>query len=232
VEINKEQEVLFGCLITLEQSRQHYGDTLLRLTQHWLRIGLVALAAGGAFATLGIVAYLAHLQSSATALIDSARGIRTKSDAEREIVAWTKRSGKDFWGESDHPGGDHNYDAQIVNLPVARLRLVEPTGVTVSITMRNDELRCVTVIESTGWYPVASVWIQEWFNGSMPNQFRVGSSRKPSVATVEFPSSMPEALRRRGFAFNTKCLVETNGCKTAEDIFPGVWQLKSVVSPE
>src|SRR5438876_279719 len=112
----------------------------------------------------GTATYLAHIRGMATALIASAREIRTTQDAEREIAAWKARAGNEFWVESDHPGGDHNYDAQIVNLSIARFRVVQPTGVTVGLTMRDRKLHNVTVIESTGWYPVASVWIQEWFD--------------------------------------------------------------------
>ena len=190
------------------------------------------MVVGVALLGLGIATYLTRVHASATALINSAREIRTKADAEREIAAWRKRSGKDFWEESDHLGGDHNYDAQIVNLAIARLRLVQPTGVTVSVTMRDGKLHCVTVIESTGWYPVASVWIQEWFDEDMPNRFQVSRNRRPSVATVEFPSSLPDDQRTKAFAVNTKCLVKPGGCKTAEDILPGVWQLESVASPD
>jgi hypothetical protein len=196
------------------------------LTALWIFLAVVALLA------LGVEAYLNHLRSSATALINSAGEIRTKADAEREITAWRTRSGKDFWGESDHPGGDHNYDAQIVNLPIAHLHIVEPTGVTVGITMRDGELRSVTVIESTGWYPVASVWIQEWFDETMPNRFRVLGNRRPYAATVEFPSSLPDDQRKKAFAVNTKCLVRPGGCKTAEAILPGISQLESAVSPD
>src|SRR5260221_8240521 len=131
---------------------------LRRLTRR-MRTGLVALVAGGTLFGLGIAVYLAHIRASAAALINSAREIRTKADAEREIAAWRKRSGKDFWTESDHLGGDHNYDGQIENVAIAHLRIVEPTLLTVGITMRDGKLRCVTVIESTGWYPVASVWV-------------------------------------------------------------------------
>lgn len=95
------------------------------------------LIADVALCGLGIAAYLNHVRASATALINSVVEIRTKNDAEREIAAWRKRSGKDFWQESDHPGWGHNYDAQIVSLVIARLRVVEPIGVTVGITMRD-----------------------------------------------------------------------------------------------
>jgi hypothetical protein len=194
-------------------------------------MGLWIFLAGAALFTLSVAAYLNHLRSTATALLNSAKEIRTKADAEREIAGWRTRSGKDFWQESDHPGGDHNYDAQIVNLPIARLHIVEPTGVTVGVTMCDGELRSVTVIESTGWYPVASVWIQEWFDEKMPNRFRVLGNRRPYAATVEFPSSLPDDQRKKAFAVNTGCLVRPAGCKTAEAILPGISQLESAVSP-
>lgn len=195
-------------------------------TQLWLRTGLGVLVVGGALLGVGITGYLIHIRNSATALISSARNIRTKVDAEREIATWRKRSGKDFWQESDHPGGDHNYDAQIVNLAVARLHIVEPTGVTVGITMNGGKLRCVTVIESVGWYPVASVWVQEWFDETMPSRFHVGSHAKPADAFVEFPSSLPDDQRSKAFAVDTNCLTKPTGCRTAEAILPGVWQLR------
>ena len=103
--------------------------------------------------------------------------------------------------------------------------MVEPTVVTVGITMRDGRLRCVTVIESTGWYPVASVWINEWFEET-PNRLHVGGHNRPHDAAVEFPSSLPEEERLKAFAINTKCLTKFGGCKTADDFLPGVWQLQ------
>jgi hypothetical protein len=124
---------------------------------------------GVAVGALGVLAYLVRLHAVASALVASASEIRTKADAEREIADWRKRFGKDFWEESDHPGGDYNYDAQIASVTLARLHIVQPTALTVGITMRDGQLRAVAVIESTGWYPVASVWIQEWFDEKGPN---------------------------------------------------------------
>jgi hypothetical protein len=43
-----------------------------------------------------------------------------------------------FWIESDHPGGEHSYDAVVANLAIARLHIVEPTGVTVGVTIRDE----------------------------------------------------------------------------------------------
>jgi len=187
---------------------------------------LCVLVVGGVLSALGTIAYLAHVHALPSALITSAREIRTKVDAEREIAAWRKRSGKEFWMESDSPGGDHNYDAQVANLPIARLHIVKPTGVTVGVTMRDGELRSVTVIESVGWYPEASVWIQEWFGEKMPNHFHMSGKGRPYATTVEFPSSLPEEQRKRALAVDTGCLVRPGGCKTAEAILPGISQLE------
>ncbi|HLZ49966.1 MAG TPA: hypothetical protein VKP61_04390 [Candidatus Acidoferrum sp.] len=190
------------------------------------------LAAVGAVCTPGISAYLARLNALASALIAPAYEIRTKADADRAIAAWSKRFGKGFWTESDHPGGDHNYDAQIVNLTLARLHVVQPTGVTVGITMRDGQLWSVAVIESTGWYPVASVWVQEWFDEKMPKRVRVLGHRRPYNAWVEFPASLPEDQRKKAFALNTKCLVSPRICKSEEEILPGISQLQSATTPD
>jgi hypothetical protein len=192
----------------------------------------VILVAGGAVCTLGISAYRARLHALASALITSAYEIRTKADADREIAAWSKRFGKDFWTESDHPGGDHNYDAQIVNVTLARLHVVQPTVVTVGITMREGQLWSVAVIESTGWYPVASVWVQQWFDEKIPKRIRVVGHRRPYATWVEFPASLPEEQRKKAFAFNTKCLVSRRICKTEEEILPGISQLESATTPD
>jgi hypothetical protein len=94
--------------------------------------------------------------------------------------------------------------------------------------MRDRTLHNVTVIGSTGWYPVASVWIQEWFDEELPNRIRVLGHRKPYDAVVEFPSSLPDQERKKAFAVNTKCLVLPGGCKNAGELLPGIWQLESV----
>jgi hypothetical protein len=96
-------------------------------------IALLIFAAGSAVGSLGVLVYLTRLHALASALITSAYEIRTKADADREIAAWSKRFGKDFWEESDHPGGDHTYDAQIVSPTLVRLHLVQPTMVTVGL---------------------------------------------------------------------------------------------------
>lgn len=193
------------------------------------RIGLalVILVVGVAVCAVGIRVYLARLQAVASALITSAYEIRTKADADRAIDIWRRRFGKDFWEESDHPGGDRNYDAVVENLALARLHVVQPTGITVGITMRDGQLWSVAVIEQTGWYPVTSVWVQEWFDEKIPKRVRVLGHRRPYAAWVEFPASLPEEQRRKAFALNTKCLVSPRNCKNEEEILPGISQLAS-----
>jgi hypothetical protein len=193
------------------------------------RIGMVlaTLAVLGVVSILGMVTYLAWLHRVASALVTSAYEIRTKADADREIAAWGKRFGKDFWQESDHPGGDHSYDAVLANLTLARLHVVQPTGVTVGITMRDGQLWSLFVAEQTGWYPVASVAVQEWFDDTIPKRVHVLGHLRPYAAWVEFPASIPEERRRRAFAFNTKCLISRRICKNEDEILPGISQLQS-----
>ena len=193
--------------------------------------GLGALVAAVGLCGLGIAAYLRLGQASATALIKSARVIRTTADAEREIAAWRRRSGKGFWVES-RDGVENTHEAQIVN-GIARLGFVELTELTLNITMHEGNLRRITVTEWTAWYPLASVSIREWFEfgplNGLPNRFLVSRTEKSAAAVVEFPSSLRDQQRTKAFAINTKCLVRPSLCKTAEDILPGVWQLDSDV---
>jgi len=107
-------------------------------TRHWVWIGLAVLVAGSALFGLGIAVYVSRVQASATALIKSARVIRTTADAEREIAAWRRRSGNEFWVES-RDGSEKTYKAQIVN-GLARLGFVELTNVTVDVTMHDGNL--------------------------------------------------------------------------------------------
>ena len=194
-------------------------------------MALAILLASGAVTALGILAYLVRLQSIASALVASASEIRTQADAEHVVADWRRRFGKDFWMESDHPGGQHNYDAQIASVTLARLHIVQPTALTVGITMRDGRLWAVAVIESTGWYPVASVWVQEWFDEKMPRRIRVLGHRRPYDAWVDFPASLPEDQRRKAFALNTNCLVSRRICNTEEKLLPGISRLAAPTTP-
>jgi len=197
-----------------------------------MRAVIVVLSVAFCLAGVAITIYAVHVRASATALIESARAIRSKADAQHEITVWRSRSGRQFWQESDHPGGDHNYDGQIDNLLVARLGLLKPTSITLSVTMRAGELRCVTLIMSTGRYPSdgASVWIQEWFDSGISDRSQITARAKAWGAAVEFPASTPEAQRGKAFLLNTNCFIRPTGCTTAQDILPVFSQLNSPLS--
>ncbi len=175
----------------------------------------------------GLVAYSIHLEHSAKDLIDSVCQVRSREDAERVIESWRKRSGERSWQESDHPGGDHDFDAQIDNTPVWRLHISEPTILTVGFTMRGPELRSVVVIMTTGRgpAPTSSVWVQEWFQADSPNRVHVVAKDKPWKAAVDFPAGIAENQRQKAFALNANCLIRLGGCKSAEELLSGVWQL-------
>jgi len=207
---------------------------LSRLARQMVRTGLAVLVLVVALFGLGIAAYAMQVRASARALVDSARGIHTTADAEREIASWRKRLGKEFWMESDHLGGDHNYDGVIDNLSIARLGILEPAGVMLGVTMRGGELRCLTLTMTTGRTPstTAHVWVQEWFDSDKSSHFHVVHKDKPLGAVVEFSTSAPEAQRTKALDLNTKCFVQFNGCKSAEDILPFVWRLGPAESPD
>src|SRR6267154_389050 len=193
-----------------------------RLTHHWVRAGLAVLVAGIASSGLGIAAYAIHVCASATALIDSSSEIRTTADAEREFAKWRKRLGKESWMESDDSGRGRSYYARIVKRAIALLHIVEPSEVTVRLTVRDGELLCVTVFIST---PVAPVVIQEWFKPGMQNWFTLSYIKGAvSIARVQFPSSLPDAQRRKGFAVRTRCLL-LRGCDSGEDVLPVIRDL-------
>lgn len=197
-----------------------------RLSHNWLRLLVVTLALV-VLLVLGITAHLVHIRETAVALIESARDMRSTEDAQRQIAAWRNREGGQFWQENDHPGGQHSYDGQIENLLISRLHILEPTVVTVGVTMQNGQLQNVAVIIQSVRHPTASVWVQEWFGSGPANRFHVVRKYRPLAAVVEFSASMPDAQREKAFALNTKCFVRPRGCGSAEDILPGIWQLDS-----
>jgi hypothetical protein len=178
---------------------------------------------------VGIVIYSIYLERLAAQVISSVRDVSSTADAERVIANWRNRRGQQFWHESDRLGGDHNYDAQIDNTPLARLHIFEPTGITVGFTTQGGELRSAVVIMTTGRKPntTSSVWVQEWFEPDSLNRMHVVEKDKPWRATVEFSAGAPRSQRERAFAFSTRCLVRLWGCKSAEDILPAVWQLSA-----
>lgn len=201
------------------------------MSPKWLRLILI-LAAGVGLLGAGVRVYAAHIRASAAALIDSARSIHSTADAEREIATWRKRSGSQFWQESDQLGGDHNYEGQIENLSLARFGVVERAAVTLSVTMHGGELRSITLMMTAGRRPrgTPSVWVQESFDQSKSPHLRVGQKDKPWAAIVEISASVPEAQRDRALTLNAKCFVQFNGCNSAADILPGIWEMGAPIS--
>jgi hypothetical protein len=193
-----------------------------RVTLRW--IGLLSGSAALLF-VLGVVLYAIRVNASARELIDSASNIRSTADAEREIAAWRNRSGRDFWESTSPNDGDHSYDIHVDNGLLHRLRVAPPTAVGMTITMRNSQLRYVTLIMFTGRDPskTAGVWIQEWFGSGTANDFRVNTKDRPSKATLEFSSAISDSQREKAFALNAGCVVRLAGCRSAEDILPNVW---------
>jgi hypothetical protein len=197
---------------------------MILATRKWLLWAFVVSVASIVLFVLGVAAYAAHMRATATALVESARGIRTTADAEREIAAWRNRFGEHFWEESDHLGGDHNYDGTIDNLSLARLHMVQPMAVTLGLTIRDAELRNVALLLQTG-RPNSAIWLQEWFDADTSGHFHVVRKNFPKAAFVEFSVTIPETERLRVFKVNTNCFLLFRTCKEAEDLLPSVWQL-------
>jgi len=194
---------------------------------------ILAITIGIGFVmAIGFVVYAAHIRGSASALIASAVVIHSTEDAQREIANWRTRAGEHFWRETDRLGGDHDYDAQIENELISRLRLVQPTELTLGITMRGGKLRCVTIVMTTGRKPSAtsSVWVQEWFDSQSEAIIRVNQKGRPWKAIVDLTSGVPDKQRREALALNPRCFVRPGGCGSAEEILPGVWELASSIN--
>jgi len=196
-----------------------------RLNGAWVRRVLVTLGFAILLLPAAAYAYAFHIRSAAATLVNTARQIHSTADAEREIAAWRKRSGQRFWEESDHLGGDHNYDGQIENLLISRFYFVAPSAVTLGITMRDGKLRCLTLVMMSGRYPTGAIWIQEWFDPDPAKDFHISQKNRSRQAVVEFSSSVPEAQRENAFALNLDCFLRTRGCNSAEEILPAVWKL-------
>jgi hypothetical protein len=197
-----------------------------------LRRIFLLFIAGALLLATGLATYAAHIRSAAQALINSATEIHSTADAERQIAAWRERSDRSFWQKTSAEGGDHTYDIHVENGLLHRLHITPPTMVGMTIGMRNEELRYVTLTMFTGRSPnsTSGVWVQEWFGPVAANSLHVNETGKPWKATVDFSSALPEAQRGKAFSLNAKCFVRPGGCKSAEEILPTVWQLAAPVS--
>jgi hypothetical protein len=190
------------------------------------------LIVGALLLATGLGAYAVHVRASAQALINSANRIRSAADAERQIAVWRVRSDRGVWHEGATQGGDYIYDVQVENGVLHRLRFAKPTMVGMTIGMRDGELRYVILTMFTGREAstTSGVWVQEWFGTGDAGLLRVNDKDKPLRAAVDFPYDTPEAQRRKAFSLNATCFVQIGGCKSAEDILPGVWQLTALGS--
>jgi hypothetical protein len=168
-----------------------------------------------------------RLRFLAQALLASTSEIHSNADAEHMIATWRNRQDSHFSDEPALPDGDHSYTFQVENAPLHQLRIVPPTLVSMSITMRNGVLRSITLVMFTGREPneTSGVWIQEWFGVGTSADLRVNDKRSPWKDIVDLSSAVPENKRRKAFALNTNCFIRPGGCRCAQDILPGVWQL-------
>lgn len=195
------------------------------------RVFLV-LSAVMALFLVTLAAYAARVRSSAEALISSANEIHSTADAERQIAALRNRSGWSVWQENSTAAGEQTYNVHVENGLLHRLRLVPPTMVGMTISMHDGELKSIVLTMFSGRNPstTSGVWVQEWFAAETVGSFHVNDNRKPGRATVDFSSAIPQAQREKALSMNSNCLVRPSGCKTAEEMLPGVWQLRAPVS--
>jgi hypothetical protein len=193
----------------------------------WLITGWLVLAA-----TLAL--YCVRLRSSAQDLIDAAGGITSSSDIQQLVDNLRSRTGVVFWKNGAQSNGEETYEFRIENTLLHRLHLLPPAMLGVTIAIQGGKLHSLSVVMFSGRQPstTSGVWIQEWF-GDSTREFRVNDNRRPSKATVDFTSGMSGVLKKKAFQLNANCLVKLRGCRSAEEILPGVWNLReSADAPE
>jgi hypothetical protein len=188
---------------------------------------LAVLVAGFLLVIAGAAVYRVRVRASAQRLIDSASEIRSATDAEEQIAMWRNRSDRTFIEEEPLQDGVHSYDIQVENGLLHRLHVTAPAMVGMSITMHGKELRGVTLVMFTGRKPntTAGIWVQEWFDSKSTDAFHVNAKDRPWRATVDFTSSIPSTQREKALKLNAECLISLRGCRSAEDILPGIWRL-------
>jgi hypothetical protein len=186
----------------------------------WLAVVVFLFAAG-------LMLYAAHLRSSARELINSTSKVQSSADVEREIGIWKSQSGVKFWKDESAQNGDQLNEVRIENGLLSSLRIAVPTMLGRTIAMHDGNVRHVILVMFVGRHPstTSGVWLQEWFASGSENNFHVNDSRKPWQATIDFSSTISATQRQRAFSINANCLVWLTGCKNAEEILPGVWQL-------
>ena len=103
-------------------------------------------------------------------------------------------------------------------------------SISMRVTLRDGKLICVSV---ETWTPKASVVVLEWFRPEMSPEFylRYVKAAIPT-ARVDFPSSLPDAEKKRAFDVSTSCLLIPRLCATTEDLLPLVRTLRLRTTPD
>ena len=190
-----------------------------------LRTILLCLAGATLLSAIGAEIYAYRVRARAQELVKSALRIRSTADAKDEVQDMRKRFGNSFREESDHLGGDYNYDAQVHDLSIARFLIVALTVLNRGVAIRNGQLHYVVVAMASGQRGFApSAHVQEWFGPAQPSHMHASEMDRPRSATVAFTPAVADAVRQKAFGSPTACFTKTRGCRNAEELLPNVWQ--------
>jgi hypothetical protein len=179
---------------------------------------------------LGATGYPVHLHFLAAALIDSAQQTHTTEDALHQISAWNNRRGTDSWTDSYDDGHTKHYFVRVSNR-IPGLHLAPSSALIMRVTLHDAKLICVSVETRV---PEASAMILEWFGRDLSPTFFLGYLKAAiPAATIQFPSSLPDAQKRRAFDVRTRCLLIPRLCATTEDLIKGhpvawAWALEAI----
>ena len=112
---------------------------------------------------------------------------------------------------------------------ISGLHVAPSRALIMRVTLHDAKLVCVSVETRV---PEASVVTLEWFGMDMFQKFYLGYVKAAvPTAKVEFPSSLPEAKKRKAFDVRTRCLLIPRLCATTEDLLPLVRNLESKTTP-
>jgi hypothetical protein len=190
-------------------------------------VGLAAIAVG---LIVGVSIYALRLHFITGALLASAREIRSTEDALHLISAWNNRRGTDAWTDSYDDGHTVAYFVRVSNYRISRLHLAQSSAVQMRVTLRDEKLICVSV---EAWTRKASVVVLEWFGRDMSPEFALRYVKAAiPTARVDFPSSLPDAQKRRAFNVRTSCLLIPRLCATPESLLPLVRSLELRTTPD
>ena len=197
----------------------------------WLRRTLLALIVGFLLLAVSVVAYGAHVRTSAGALIRAAGQIRSTADAKQQVALWQRDS--QGYSESQSPDGNGRaYHIRIGNGLLAAIRVVPKTEVLLEVVTRAGELDLVVLVMYT---ERSSVWVQEDFAANASPSLDVNTQRdgsgKPVKTVVMFAAGLDEAKRKSAFALKANCFVKPGGCENAQEILPTLRELEGASQP-